>query len=165
MCLSEQLNKHVGVCSYTFYNIFTIWENDFQVWSNVVGPWTCVSAFVLTIFFISVFLLSWVFFGPPPGSLRITWQEIMVGVESGLLMFPINILIITIFRSIRPRVISKNAKVKSERNLRPFAVTVPSILKVCFPLWLHYSVIFVLFVHQACLHCRNLPWTAINRNL
>ncbi|XP_056881813.1 polycystic kidney disease protein 1-like 2 [Takifugu flavidus] len=63
------------------------------------------------------------------GSLQITWQEIMVGVESGLLMFPINILIITIFRSIRPRVISKNDKVKSERNLRPFAVTVPSILK------------------------------------
>lgn len=66
-----------------------------------------------------------------PGSLQITWQEIMVGVESGLLMFPINILIITIFRSIRPRVVSKNGKANSERNLRPFAVTVPSILKVC----------------------------------
>ncbi|XP_051236275.1 polycystic kidney disease protein 1-like 2 [Dicentrarchus labrax] len=62
------------------------------------------------------------------GSLQITWQEIMVGVESGLLMFPINILIITIFRSIRPRIISKSKK-DFEENLRPPAVTVPSILK------------------------------------
>ncbi|XP_070825753.1 polycystin-1-like protein 2 [Chaetodon trifascialis] len=61
------------------------------------------------------------------GSLQITWQEIMVGVESGLLMFPINILIITIFRSIRPRIISKTGS--SEENLRPPAVTIPSILK------------------------------------
>ncbi|KAG7468572.1 hypothetical protein MATL_G00144330 [Megalops atlanticus] len=37
------------------------------------------------------------------GSMKVTWEDIMIGVESGLLMFPINILIITIFRSIRPR--------------------------------------------------------------
>lgn len=70
-----------------------------------------------------------------PGSLQITWQEIMVGVESGLLMFPINILIITIFRSIRPRIISKSQKGDSEGNLRPPAVTIPTILKVCFALF------------------------------
>ncbi|XP_072237414.1 polycystin-1-like protein 2 [Leuresthes tenuis] len=63
------------------------------------------------------------------GSLHITWQEIMVGVQSGLLMFPINILIITIFRSIRPRVISKSQKGDPEDNFRPPAVTIPSILK------------------------------------
>ncbi|XP_008291325.1 polycystic kidney disease protein 1-like 2 [Stegastes partitus] len=63
------------------------------------------------------------------GSLKITWQEIMVGVESGLLMFPINILIITIFRSIRPRIISKAKREDSEESIRPAAVTVPSVLK------------------------------------
>ncbi|XP_029950415.1 polycystic kidney disease protein 1-like 2 [Salarias fasciatus] len=61
------------------------------------------------------------------GSMQITWQEVIVGVESGLLMFPINILIITIFRSIRPRVISKPKN--EEAELGPPAVTVPAILK------------------------------------
>ncbi|XP_034384503.1 polycystic kidney disease protein 1-like 2 [Cyclopterus lumpus] len=63
------------------------------------------------------------------GSLHITWQEVMVGVQSGLLMFPINILIITIFRSIRPRMISKSKKGDSKENLRPPAVTLAAILK------------------------------------
>ncbi|KAF1392766.1 hypothetical protein PFLUV_G00031470 [Perca fluviatilis] len=63
------------------------------------------------------------------GSLQITWQELMVGIQSGLLMFPINILIITIFRSIRPRVISNSQKGDSEENLRPPAVNIPTILK------------------------------------
>ncbi|XP_075881413.1 polycystin-1-like protein 2 [Nelusetta ayraudi] len=62
------------------------------------------------------------------GSLQITWQEIMVGVESGLLMFPINILIITIFRSIRPRIVLKSRN-KEEGNARPARVTVPSVLR------------------------------------
>ncbi|KAM7424265.1 hypothetical protein PAMA_000551 [Pampus argenteus] len=63
------------------------------------------------------------------GSLKITWHEFIVGVECGLLMFPINILIITIFRSIRPRMISKSHKGNSEDNLRPQVVTIPTILK------------------------------------
>lgn len=69
-------------------------------------------------------------FLPSTGSLEITWQEIMVGVESGLLMFPINILIITIFRSIKPRIVSKSQK-DDEGHTRPPAITIPSILKVC----------------------------------
>lgn len=81
-----------------------------------------------------------------PGLLQITWQEIMVGVESGLLMFPINILIITIFRSIRPRVVSKNDKANSEWNLRPFVVTVPSILKVCVFRSAHFISCGLLFL-------------------
>ncbi|XP_053279260.1 polycystic kidney disease protein 1-like 2 [Pleuronectes platessa] len=63
------------------------------------------------------------------GSLHITWQELMVGVQSGLLMFPINILIITIFRSIRPRIISTPQKDDCEESLRSCAVTIPTILK------------------------------------
>nr|XP_055072277.1 polycystic kidney disease protein 1-like 2 isoform X1 [Misgurnus anguillicaudatus] len=38
------------------------------------------------------------------GSFSLTWQQLMVAVESGLFMFPINILIITIFRHIKPRI-------------------------------------------------------------
>ncbi|XP_071344802.1 polycystin-1-like protein 2 isoform X2 [Trachinotus anak] len=63
------------------------------------------------------------------GSLEITWQEIMVGVQSGLLMFPINILIITIFRSVRPRIISKSKKDNYEENFRPPPVNIPTLLK------------------------------------
>ncbi|XP_074522616.1 polycystin-1-like protein 2 [Halichoeres trimaculatus] len=61
------------------------------------------------------------------GSITIKWQEIMVGIQSGLLMFPINILIITIFRSIKPRIISK--KVDAEENIKPPAVTLANTLK------------------------------------
>ncbi|XP_030613569.1 polycystic kidney disease protein 1-like 2 [Archocentrus centrarchus] len=63
------------------------------------------------------------------GSITITWQEFMVGVQSGLLMFPINILIITIFRSIRPRVVLKSKKDDPEENLRPPIVNIPTILR------------------------------------
>ncbi|CAN9507150.1 unnamed protein product [Ophioblennius macclurei] len=61
------------------------------------------------------------------GSMQITVQELMVGLQCGLLMFPINILIITIFRSIRPRMISQPKN--EEDNLGPPAVTVPTVLK------------------------------------
>lgn len=88
------------------------------------------------------------FFSAPPGSLQITWQEIMVGVESGLLMFPINILIITIFRSIRPRIVSKSKKGNSEENLRTPTVTIPSILKVCCTLSYFYGC-----DHVQCILC------------
>lgn len=63
------------------------------------------------------------------GSLEITWEQIMVGVESGLLMFPINILIITIFRSIRPRLAKTSGKDTRRQTLKPGAVTMPTVLK------------------------------------
>lgn len=41
---------------------------------------------------------------PPsaPGQIEFTWQEVMIGLESSLLMFPINLLIVQIFRNTRP---------------------------------------------------------------
>ncbi|XP_028296406.1 polycystic kidney disease protein 1-like 2 [Gouania willdenowi] len=64
------------------------------------------------------------------GSFKLTWQEIIVGIQSGLLMFPINILIITIFRSIRPRIVSKSKKEDKEKaNAQPSVVTVPTLLR------------------------------------
>ncbi|XP_041841661.1 polycystic kidney disease protein 1-like 2 isoform X2 [Melanotaenia boesemani] len=63
------------------------------------------------------------------GSMQISWQEFMVGVQSGLLMFPINILIITIFRSIKPRMSSSKSKGDTEMNLRSPAFTIPALLR------------------------------------
>ncbi|XP_077166400.1 polycystin-1-like protein 2 isoform X2 [Paroedura picta] len=37
------------------------------------------------------------------GKIEFTWQEVMIGFESSLLMFPINLLIVQIFRNICPR--------------------------------------------------------------
>lgn len=39
-----------------------------------------------------------------PGKIEFTWQEVMIGLESSLLMFPINLLIVQIFRNTRPQV-------------------------------------------------------------
>uniref|UniRef100_A0ABM5EUS9 Polycystin-1-like protein 2 n=1 Tax=Pogona vitticeps TaxID=103695 RepID=A0ABM5EUS9_9SAUR len=36
------------------------------------------------------------------GKIEFTWQEVMIGFESSLLMFPINLLIVQIFRNTRP---------------------------------------------------------------
>ncbi|XP_035986669.1 polycystic kidney disease protein 1-like 2 [Fundulus heteroclitus] len=63
------------------------------------------------------------------GSLEMTWQDLMVGVQCGLLMFPINILIITIFRSIRPRLVSKSKKDDPGEIFKPPVVSIPTILK------------------------------------
>lgn len=46
-------------------------------------------------------------FGPSPlfspGKIEFTWQEVMIGLESSILVFPINLLIVQIFRNTRPR--------------------------------------------------------------
>ena len=54
----------------------------------------------------------------------------MVAVESALLMFPINILIVTIFRSIKPRIPPFEEKSKSTDWSKPNAVSMQTILKV-----------------------------------
>lgn len=37
------------------------------------------------------------------GHFEFTWQQFMIGIQSSLIMFPINILIVSIFRHTRPR--------------------------------------------------------------
>ncbi|XP_015239735.1 PREDICTED: polycystic kidney disease protein 1-like 3 [Cyprinodon variegatus] len=63
------------------------------------------------------------------GSIQMTWQDLMVGVQCGLLMFPINILIITIFRSIRPRIVSQSKNDNPDEIFKPPIVTIPTILR------------------------------------
>ncbi|KAG9330149.1 hypothetical protein JZ751_027170 [Albula glossodonta] len=37
------------------------------------------------------------------GQIEFTWQQVMIGIQSSIIMFPINLLIVTIFRNTRPR--------------------------------------------------------------
>ncbi|KAG9267062.1 polycystic kidney disease protein 1-like 2 [Astyanax mexicanus] len=63
------------------------------------------------------------------GSFSLTWQQIMVAVESALLMFPINILIVTIFRNIKPRIPPLPEKSTTNGSSKPPAVSMQTILK------------------------------------
>ncbi|XP_009076467.1 PREDICTED: polycystic kidney disease protein 1-like 2 [Acanthisitta chloris] len=52
------------------------------------------------------------------GKIEFTWQEVMIGFESSLLMFPINLLIVQIFRNIRPRPAKQRRENKPGKNGR-----------------------------------------------
>ncbi|NXS56995.1 PK1L2 protein, partial [Brachypteracias leptosomus] len=52
------------------------------------------------------------------GKIEFTWQEVMIGFESSLLMFPINLLIVQIFRNIRPRPAMQGTEKKLGKNGR-----------------------------------------------
>ncbi|KAG1941413.1 polycystic kidney disease protein 1-like [Pimephales promelas] len=74
------------------------------------------------------------------GSFELTWQEFMVAVESGLFMFPINILIITIFRHIKPRILSNKDKADSSKKTKAAAaISMNTIMKETIGLLNHLS--------------------------
>ncbi|XP_039236742.1 polycystic kidney disease protein 1-like 2 [Pipra filicauda] len=52
------------------------------------------------------------------GKIEFTWQEVMIGFESSLLMFPINLLIVQIFRNTRPRPAKEGRQRKPGKNGR-----------------------------------------------
>uniref|UniRef100_A0A8C3LVU0 Polycystic kidney disease protein 1-like 2 n=1 Tax=Chrysolophus pictus TaxID=9089 RepID=A0A8C3LVU0_CHRPC len=52
------------------------------------------------------------------GQIEFTWQEVMIGFESSLLMFPINLLIVQIFRNTRPRPAMQGTEKKPGKNGR-----------------------------------------------
>lgn len=52
------------------------------------------------------------------GKIEFTWQEVMIGFESSLLMFPINLLIVQIFRNTRPRPAMQGTEKKPGKNVR-----------------------------------------------
>ncbi|XP_008584536.1 PREDICTED: polycystic kidney disease protein 1-like 2 isoform X1 [Galeopterus variegatus] len=56
------------------------------------------------------------------GKIEFTWQEVMIGLESSVLMFPINLLIVQIFRNARPQIPKEQNRGKGDRgspNLTP----------------------------------------------
>lgn len=52
------------------------------------------------------------------GKIEFTWQEVMIGFESSLLMFPINLLIVQIFRNVRSRPATPGREKKPGKNGR-----------------------------------------------
>ncbi|XP_078480345.1 LOW QUALITY PROTEIN: polycystin-1-like protein 2, partial [Lampetra planeri] len=48
------------------------------------------------------------------GHIEFTWQQVMIGVQSSIIMFPINLLIVSIFRNTRPR--EKAAKMDKSKQ-------------------------------------------------
>ncbi|XP_028446278.1 polycystic kidney disease protein 1-like 2 [Perca flavescens] len=92
--------------------------SDRHLWYSVISrppssTFTCVQrvscCFTLLL---CTMLTSLMFYGIPTdpseqimelGHFEFTWQQFKIGVQSSLIMFPINILIVTIFRNTRPR--------------------------------------------------------------
>ncbi|KAM9228012.1 polycystin-1-like protein 2 [Leptosomus discolor] len=52
------------------------------------------------------------------GKIEFTWQEVMIGFESSLLMFPINLLIVQIFRNTRSQPVTQGREKKPGKNGR-----------------------------------------------
>ncbi|XP_053175168.1 polycystic kidney disease protein 1-like 2 [Scomber japonicus] len=48
------------------------------------------------------------------GHIEFTWQQVMIGFQSSIIMFPINLLIVSIFRNTRPR--EKSAKTDTSKQ-------------------------------------------------
>lgn len=78
-----------------------------------------------------------IIFTPPlclilTGKIEFTWQEVMIGFESSLLMFPINLLIVQIFRNIRSRPATQGREKKPGKNGRvsPSLPPTPQVTQV-----------------------------------
>uniref|UniRef100_A0A3Q4GX60 Polycystic kidney disease 1 like 2a n=1 Tax=Neolamprologus brichardi TaxID=32507 RepID=A0A3Q4GX60_NEOBR len=50
--------------------------------------------------------------------IEFTWQQVMIGVQSSIIMFPINLLIVSIFRNTRPREKTTKADAKQGKTVR-----------------------------------------------
>ncbi|XP_037542039.1 polycystic kidney disease protein 1-like 2 [Nematolebias whitei] len=106
--------------------------NDGHLWYSVINrppssTFTCVQRVSCCFsLLLCTMLTSIMFYGIPTdpsdqvmdlGHFQFTWQQFMIGVQSSLIMFPINILIVSIFRNTRPRETpccqSKTKKTKS----------------------------------------------------
>ncbi|XP_072237410.1 polycystin-1-like protein 2 [Leuresthes tenuis] len=50
------------------------------------------------------------------GHIEFTWQQVMIGIQSSIIMFPINLLIVSIFRNTRPREKTTKAEKKAPKQ-------------------------------------------------
>ncbi|XP_051815403.1 polycystic kidney disease protein 1-like 2 [Acanthochromis polyacanthus] len=95
--------------------------SDGHLWFSVVNrpvssTFTCVQRVSCCFsLLLCTMLTSIMFYGIPTdpseqtmdlGHFEFTWQQFMIGVQSSLIMFPVNILIVSIFRNTRPREMS-----------------------------------------------------------
>ncbi|CAG5865975.1 unnamed protein product [Menidia menidia] len=92
--------------------------SDGHLWYSVIGrpansSFTCVQRVSCCFsLLLCTMLTSIMFYGIPEdpsdqvmdlGHFEFTWQQFMIGVQSSLIMFPVNILIVAVFRNTRPR--------------------------------------------------------------
>uniref|UniRef100_A0A672GMT9 Polycystic kidney disease 1 like 2a n=1 Tax=Salarias fasciatus TaxID=181472 RepID=A0A672GMT9_SALFA len=109
--------------------------NDGHLWFSVINRppgsnFTCVQRVSCCFsLLLCTMLTSIMFYGIPTDpseqtldlGTQFTWQQFMVGVQSSLIMFPVNILIVSIFRNTRPRETSccqrKNKRNSLEENV------------------------------------------------
>lgn len=53
------------------------------------------------------------------GQIEFTWQQVMIGIQSSIIMFPINLLIVSIFRNARPRERTTEPPTKQRSKIDP----------------------------------------------
>ncbi|KAI2662209.1 Polycystic kidney disease protein 1-like 2 [Labeo rohita] len=53
------------------------------------------------------------------GQIEFTWQQVMIGIQSSIIMFPINLLIVSIFRNARPREQKSESSSKQQSKTDP----------------------------------------------
>ncbi|XP_051994643.1 polycystic kidney disease protein 1-like 2 [Xyrauchen texanus] len=53
------------------------------------------------------------------GQIEFTWQQVMIGIQSSIIMFPINLLIVSIFRNARPKERKSEMSSKQHSNIDP----------------------------------------------
>uniref|UniRef100_A0A8C1S7V7 Polycystic kidney disease 1 like 2a n=1 Tax=Cyprinus carpio TaxID=7962 RepID=A0A8C1S7V7_CYPCA len=53
------------------------------------------------------------------GQIEFTWQQVMIGIQSSIIMFPINLLIVSIFRNARPREQKSESSSKQQSKIDP----------------------------------------------
>ncbi|CAJ1078835.1 polycystic kidney disease protein 1-like 2 [Xyrichtys novacula] len=110
----EELKKF----SNLFFTKTTRDFSDGHLWFSVINRppgsnFTCVQRVSCCFsLLLCTMLTSIMFYGIPTdpseqtldlGHFEFTWTQFMIGVQSSLIMFPVNILIVSIFRSTRPR--------------------------------------------------------------
>ncbi|KAM4731296.1 polycystin-1-like protein 2 [Anableps anableps] len=144
------LDKHFPVSTQMdlkkFSNLFFMKTardfSDGHLWYSVISrppssTFTCVQRVSCCFsLLLCTMLTSIMFYGIPTdpseqvmdlGHFEFTWQQFMVGVQSSLIMFPINILIVSIFRNTRPRETSccQSKTKKTSRLQRNSSVQTP----------------------------------------
>ncbi|XP_015245063.1 PREDICTED: polycystic kidney disease protein 1-like 2 [Cyprinodon variegatus] len=105
--------------------------SDGHLWYSVISrppssTFTCVQRVSCCFsLLLCTMLTSIMFYGIPTdpsdqvmdlGHFEFTWQQFMIGVQSSLIMFPINILIVSVFRNTRPRETSCCQNKEKKRN-------------------------------------------------
>ncbi|XP_066494065.1 polycystin-1-like protein 2 [Tiliqua scincoides] len=114
--------------SHIWYSIFS--RSPRSTFTRAQRVSCCFSLLLCTM------LTSIMFWGVPKdpadqkmdlGKIEFTWQEVMIGFESSLLMFPINLLIVQIFRNIRlrPNKETKEKKLGKSGRISPSLPTPP----------------------------------------